>query len=189
MNDFVFLSRGIDDAWVNYHKTDKWDLYCEGYKKAGFYLVEEILRNMNNSEYASDLDELIYPISYVFRHYLEIRLKSILVEFHGEEIATKKIKQYGHSLKKSWADVKEIFTIMYEDELKEGVLNKVENYILEIDDIDNLSFAFRYPVDRKNTEVLDEKRISYSNLNNCMEYISNCLDSLYGKFYENREDI
>ena len=56
--------------WLN----DPIELYATGYKEAGDRLVEFVLLN------SRDQDFLIYPIVFLYRQYVELRLKEIIKE-------------------------------------------------------------------------------------------------------------
>jgi hypothetical protein len=182
----VFISSGHDDSWTNYNVRDTWDLMSEGFLNAGFYLIDDIISNYHNPDRTKDLDELIYPICFMFRHYIEVRMKSIIVEFYQEEEKVNKIIiECQHSLEKLWIYIKEIHAIKYEklDTTKNDYIEQVEAYIHEINKIDQNSFTFRYPTTKKGNRALEIPRISYSNLRESMIFLSRFFDSLYDRFY------
>lgn len=183
MDNNIFSSRGYDDAWTNYKILDKWDLYTEGFKKAGFYLINDIINNINSDERATDIDEVIYPICFLFRHYVEIRIKSIFVEYYGDDKTNKIIKSCSHGLEDMWRYLEKIYRDKYGKDIKEENIEQIKSYILEFNSSDPNSFAFRYPTTKKGDESLKLSRISYSNLKEKMEYLSNCLDNLYWRFF------
>jgi hypothetical protein len=59
----------INNACLNF-KEDQLNLYAIGYKRA----AELLLEHVKNS--GRDQDTLVYPIIFLYRHYLELRLKS-----------------------------------------------------------------------------------------------------------------
>lgn len=50
---------------------DKWDTYAEGYKSAGDIAVQYVVENNWYQDF------LVYPIVFLYRHYLELRLKEL----------------------------------------------------------------------------------------------------------------
>jgi hypothetical protein len=66
-------------AWLNWARTG-WDAYASGYLAAANLLVETILEKEQRA------DTLIYPAALLYRHYLELRLKEIIVQ-GGELLA------------------------------------------------------------------------------------------------------
>jgi len=51
-----------------------WDAYASGYLEAANLLVEKAL------ETGQRTDTLIYPVAFLYRHYLELRLKEITIQ-------------------------------------------------------------------------------------------------------------
>ncbi len=73
LNDKLFIE--ADDWRMNaclnmYH--DPSELYVVGYKEAADSLVDSIANQKGSA------DSLIFPIVFLYRHYIEIRLKSLL---------------------------------------------------------------------------------------------------------------
>ena len=52
--------------------SNKWEVYAMGYKIATETLVDKVLSEQTNQ------DHLIYPIVFLYRHYIELRLKEII---------------------------------------------------------------------------------------------------------------
>ena len=72
------------DSW-------SWHLYVEGYRRAADRLVETI--------FEQDLDYLVYPILFLYRHYLEVGLKSLylLYGLYLETSRTNELKKINHT--------------------------------------------------------------------------------------------
>ena len=100
---------------------------------------------------------LVYPIAYSFRHYLELRLKAIMVDLNyyvcqtplnGMEKEIKKISDQ-HNLILIWKKILELREGLSEKDndfiFGNADLKKIENRMNELSSIDAGSFAFRYP--------------------------------------------
>jgi hypothetical protein len=73
LDDKLFVE--AEDGWMNaclnwYH--DPTELYIVGYKEAADSLVDSIANRKGSA------DSLIFPIVFLYRHYVEIRLKSLI---------------------------------------------------------------------------------------------------------------
>ena len=53
---------------------NKWDAYAVGYKDAADIVVEKATTT------GRGLDTLVYPIAFLYRHYLELRLKELTTQ-------------------------------------------------------------------------------------------------------------
>lgn len=127
-------------------------LIIEGYKNSAF----ELLDNLIGKEDVDwlNLDSKIFPIIFIFRQYLELILKQTLrfeklikEEIQSDELGFKRI----HSLEELWNELKPNIQSRYkkydqktQDELFEKDVI-IDNIILEFENLDGGSFAFRYP--------------------------------------------
>ena len=72
--DKLFTSEGSD--WWNKacltHFSDGWWIYATGYKLGADLLVQYVTETHKNQ------DRLIYPIVFLYRQYLELRLKELI---------------------------------------------------------------------------------------------------------------
>src|SRR5207245_1195494 len=65
-----------DDWWHNAclnYGGNSWELYASGYKDAADILSERVFETRRHADF------LIYPITFLYRHYLELRLKEMIV--------------------------------------------------------------------------------------------------------------
>jgi hypothetical protein len=131
------------DKGLNYNACLNWthdahDLYAMAYKEAGDRLVGYVLKN------TIDLDVLVYPIVFLYRQYIELRLKEIIKEGRA-------LIEDGHGYSKNhkiwdlWCTAKKICIKAFENEDYPPKFDYVEHVIKEFYQIDPESFAFRYP--------------------------------------------
>lgn len=129
---------------------DQWDLYAIGFKNAADVLVDRLKENNVH------LDSLVYPICFLFRQYLELRLKEILKE--GWKLLERDEKVPAtHNIVLLWKKVKEIVVEIFPGD-ENSTLAVVDCVIDQFYVIDASSFSFRYPVDKENNPSLPGKR-------------------------------
>ncbi|MFA6364085.1 hypothetical protein [Methanoregula sp.] len=131
-----------------------WRFLSFGWKWA----IDVLLKEAKTGVCSSDC---CYPVLYVFRQYLEIKLKELIItlelSLHSKKIGEDELKaQYGHNIKKLWdycdkllmewlsnleseKDYSECNSRNLED------FKRVKLYINEIYEKDPQSFAYRYP--------------------------------------------
>lgn len=160
---------GFDKDWHNNaclnYTTDAMYSYIEGYRKAGDLLVWAAMKNN------SDLDHLVYPIAFLYRQNIELRLKDIMRHLKFVLGATFDFDKM-HKIELLWSKVDKLMTRII-DEIDDGV----DGFILDTDraligaaieefsSIDPDSTAFRYPEDtRGNTNLPSLKHINIRQL-------------------------
>ncbi|MGH7451463.1 MAG: hypothetical protein ACRENG_08980, partial [bacterium] len=154
--DVLFKS---DNDWSNnaclnfLHSSQELYLYAHGYKQAADILVDHI------SATKRDQDILVYPIVFLYRHCIELYLKEIITE--GNILLDEpKEMPTGHKIDVLWKDCKIILEKLQFDSTKDE-LEAVDEIISQFSEKDPLSFAFRYPTDKKGEKLLPD--IKYIN--------------------------
>jgi hypothetical protein len=134
--------------------------YAEGYWRAANLLAEHVI------ETGRDRDFLVYPILFLYRHYIELQLKDIAVNAAAlsdhEPPPSKLMNQ--HELKPVWIYFRDVF---FGVEVPLGKdIESVERILNELSWADSGSIAFRYAHDKKgerslpaNLEAIDLKHI------------------------------
>lgn len=159
-------------------RPDDWDAYAWGYRDAADVLVEQCL-----ADAALSPDVMVYPIAFLYRHFLEARLKELtrrggLLVDRQAEVPTH------HSLSQLWTQVRSYVVEVWADD-DEEYLSQVDSLIQEFDDVDRGSFAFRYPVTRDGKPSLP--RLSHVNLRqlrNAVAPVADLLDGISSAFDE-----
>ena len=120
--------------WVH----DPIEIFAIGYKEAGDKLVEYVI------DKSRDQDILVYPILFLYRQYIELRLKEIIRE-------GRKLLEEGstfpkhHKILDLWNTAKTLAIKAFENESEPLDLIHAEHVIVEFSKIDPDSFSFRYP--------------------------------------------
>ena len=168
--DILFQSG--DDWWHNAclnYANDAWDLYATGYKDAGDILAEHVF------ETPHDADVLVYPITFLYRHYLELRLKEMIVAGRALLDHTPDL-QHVHQLDMLWCSCRTILEKVW-PESPRGDLDAVEDCIRQFSKIDPQSMSFRYPATKDGKPTLPSlQHINIRNLQEVMARISSFLE-------------
>jgi hypothetical protein len=146
------------DWWHNAHLNlggKGWESYAAGYKDAADSLARRFLKNWQGN------DILTYPMVFCYRHYLELRLKQIIILGQmllagpiriKQEILEKRLEN-DHNLTRLWEPCREIIEGLGNEGYwpKDSVqqLDIVQNLINEFEEKDGESINFRYPVTKK----------------------------------------
>lgn len=155
-DDLPALTGPADDWWnnacLNYtHAT--WLYYADGYKEAAEKLVEV----------AGDctLDTVIFPIAFLYRHYLELQLKRITVLAQRLEDLPCEVP-HGHRIDELWDQARAALREAHIPEQEPEP--RVTQLIREFAAIDSVGQAFRYPIDTSGTATL--RGITHINIRN-----------------------
>lgn len=158
-----------NNACINW-SHDPLELYIKGYKEAADSLVKKVIQTKGKQ------DSLVYPICFLYRQYIELRLKEIIRT--GRELLDEggSFPQH-HKIKTLWPTAKKIMIEVYKDEGDPPDLSFVEHIIMEFSNLDPESFAFRYPLDKLGKNPL--KEIYHINL----RHLSYCINK-FGEVIE-----
>lgn len=151
---------------------DKWNLYAQGYLQAAEVIANHV------QETDSNQDTLIYPCVFLYRQYLELILKGIIMEGRCLLDSPGKLRTTTHDITSLWSRAKEIIRKEWpdadRDEMEDGSC-----CIKEFMQHDPSSEFFRYPTkkDGKPT-VPDYKLINFRHFKETMELIASYLDGV-----------
>lgn len=119
-------------------------LIIEGYKNLVYNALKQLQKEKGNLE----KDSHIYPIMFLFRHYLELLMKQTLRNFRlaNEEIAHDEVGYVmSHSLIDPWNMIKGYISRLDGENIEDVEYRIFEALINELSLIDKNSFSFRYP--------------------------------------------
>jgi hypothetical protein len=159
----------VIDYW-----TSPGDCHAEGFKRA----VEQLLRRTldDTDDTLLDRNTLILPILVLFRHYLELRFKEIIVI--GDRLAGGPVRwPWGHDLRKLWVRCRQIC----EDVLSSDLADELDLIGRCVDDfvtLDPKCENFRYPLDKNEQRPTQRLVIGLKNLADIFEKVSTLLDGV-----------
>ena len=161
--DQVFMDGGDEqhNACLGWF-SDEWTIYADGYKDAGDLLVEYI------KEKQVKQNSLVYPIVFLYRQYIELRIKAIIREGNQLFNIPEEFPKH-HRIDELWKQCRRIIEKVWTEGPSED-LEAVEECILQFSEKDPASMAFRYPTDKNDNPSLPD--LSVINLINLAEVIT-----------------
>ena len=149
------------------------DIRALGFKRAADILVDMAAGN------PSLADDLVYAVGFLYRMYIEVRMKTIL------EVANQISKSdYHHDLTKLWGKVKPIIESSSQF-FDDGELEALEEKIQEFFRIDPFSDAFRYSTNKKGEPTLvGIGTMDLKHLKHVIDSLSTPLEGSYTAIYE-----
>lgn len=170
--DLLFTSG--DDWWhnacLNYMLDDS-EFYVDGYKMAADVLVAQIKKKHQ------DQDFLIFPIVFLYRQYLELRLKQLISS--GNKLQDKKMDPpKGHDLNNLWNLCRPILANL-EPNTPPQYLEAIDEIIDQFRTIDPTSQAFRYSILSNGKKAIssDVKYVNLRQFSEIIQKVSNYFES------------
>ena len=151
------------------------EVYARGYKSAAEFLIENI--EDVNADILYSQDYIIYPIMFLYRHYLELRLKDIgyllqKFNFYPRE------KILGHDLRGLWKEIRPLLEKI-DDSFLHKYEDQIEARIRELHNMDPRSLSFRYSKTTKDVPTLQNyRRLNPSHIKKVMDELSKYLDTI-----------
>ena len=159
----------FEGAWIG-NPGNKFFLYSEGYKKAAKVLFGFCEGNafFNNT--------VVYPIIFLYRHFIELRLKELIVLGY-QYLDIHEDFPNDHSLERLWNKYRSDIVGAVDNWDKDD-LDNVERLLREFNQIDPKSFSFRYPVDTspERNPSLSLETVDLKNFSEVMEKLIYFLD-------------
>lgn len=160
------------DPWTNAclnFAADPFDPYSTGYRRAADIITEYVIQQLR------DQDTLIYPIVFLYRHHIELKLKEIIC--FGSKLTIGKAEiAGGHNLKELWGSARPILESICSKEFVDDI-NNFEVGLFQLISQDGKSTSFRYPIDKKRSPSLPNVRhINIGNFRDVMTRLCNFLD-------------
>ena len=164
-------------GWATLHHD--WDLYAKGYKDAADVLVSYVVDN--------DWDQylLIFPILFLYRQYLELRLKELL--FASSRLLRHPLPDnwQTHDLLQLWRDVRPKLDQIWPPSDDDSDLDSLESRLQEIERVDPRGELGRYPVDRAGRSTAPEvKSVHLEKLRKVVQGMSHFLEGASTGIYE-----
>ncbi|MEP6934637.1 MAG: hypothetical protein ABI988_11950 [Nitrospirota bacterium] len=161
------------NAVIDY-STSVGGFHAEGFKRA----VEQLLRRTldDTDDTLFDRDTLILPILALFRHYLELRFKEIIVL--GDGLGGGPVRwPLGHDLRQLWKRCRRICEDVLSSDLAHE-LDLVGRCVDEFVALDPKCENFRYPLDKNGQRPTQHLVVGLKNLADIVEKVSTLLDGV-----------
>lgn len=124
-----------------------WGMYAMSYKSAADLLVKQSM------EYG--VDALVYSVMFLYRHYLEIRIKDVIIALTAY-LDKPYNAPYGHDLKVLWSQLRKLMERESHNSKDMEVYDAMGARVDEFHRIDRNSESFRYPVTKAGVPSLRE---------------------------------
>lgn len=145
----------------------KWDLYADGYKAAADMLVDQL-------QGVPPEDRLICPLVFIYRHFVELRLKSLVIGL--SRLKNKPLEVFHtHNILVLWRTVKGLLGVLASDNFKNDIINSLESLISELNALDPDSMHFRYSHSRNLDQFTLPRSVSMAHFKTTMDKIANGL--------------
>lgn len=132
------------------------------------------------------LDTLIYPFGLCWFFYLEVRLKTLLVQLQVQLEETPR-KDFTHDLQRLWSQVEPLVMRAAPGEEPED-RRQVSRVLAQFAALDPGSEAFRYERDRKGNPTLDGvDRLAVPAMHEALRGVAAWLDAVADKLYYEQE--
>jgi hypothetical protein len=153
-------------AWMPQYPC-QWHRYAEGYREAAERLYA--------SWCALSHDCLVFPLVFLYRHYVELRVKELLLSAVGFLDLPENWKQ-NHDIAALWHVLKPLLRQVFPDEPERDLLNS-ERLMLELATRDPSSFEFRYPESKDGQRYLEDlERLDVVNFIDALRKLSAFLE-------------
>lgn len=157
--DKFFIENGSSEeiSWLN-KSFQGFGNYADSYQTGALNLIDMALNDKMLRDYH------IYPIVFLIRHYLELRLKELN---QGLNYCLKQSQEFPkhHDLQNLWAEFKKSYSEIGENP-RDKIFQTLDNLIKEMSFFDPISMAFRYPIDKEGIKI---QKLEYINLTNLKE--------------------
>jgi len=169
---FVEPQDWADNAWLGRTRIgNAWGLYAEGFKQAADQLVDDLVEGRTHAP-----DLIAYPILFLYRQYLELRLKELII-VSGKLLGETYAVPPHHKLMTLWVEVRPRLERVWPGVSAKKYHDAIEERLRQVCRVDPESYAFRYPVDTHGRpSVADPGNISLGHLKDEMAGISTILD-------------
>jgi hypothetical protein len=162
---------GFSPLWCRIVHCD--EAYAEGYKTAADTLVRMVPST------SDDRRNLIYPVFFLYRHYIELEIKQIIYLAH---LVKRKrfIWPKGHGLRRLWGSAERQLTSFWPIEHRSHLF-RARRFIKFINDLDGNGESFRYSSDVKRKKLhlgrlsdidLDELRDHVYSISDLFKFIN-----------------
>jgi len=146
--------------------------YADGYQTGALKLIDRALSSSSSHE----RDELLYPIVFLLRHYIELRLKELIQALN---YCLKRENNFptGHNLDFLWRAFKYKYEELGED-VSSNHFHNMTRLMNELHEFDPLSMAFRYPVDKDGLKTQKVVSLNLVNLKDTFIRMSFMFDGI-----------
>ncbi len=164
------------------HWNQDFYAYAKGYKDGADFIIQGVVNGSRNFNF--QINELVFPIVFLYRQYLELRLKDIIVSSNrlNEKSPLLPPHLQNHEIRKLWKTAKPLIKAVSSSVSPED-LTAVEAIVERLYEVDAKGEAFRYPVDKKGRLHLPKlTAVNLGELKDTMQKVGEFLDG-YSEYF------
>jgi hypothetical protein len=147
-----------------------WSFFADGYKLAADVLVDQVEGNPPE-------DCLIAPILFLYRHWVELKLKELILSLKVLSVA-EITRPNHHHLYDLWSIVKSNLHCLRDSSNQDFIL--LDARIKELNGLDPDGYRFRYPVNTQSEITELPESLGIKNLKDTMDKVSNAFGLIDG---------
>ena len=152
-----FHDKGSNDelAWLQ-KLFQEFGSYASGYQLGAIKLLDHALDEPRQRDF------LVYPIVFLIRLYIELRLKELIQGLNYCQQQTKDFPS-GHNIVNLWND----FKIKYQavgESIADDSFKAMDSIIYELGNTETISMSFRYPVDKDGNKIQKLETVNLTEL-------------------------
>lgn len=141
--DQLFITDGWWQHTVDVNTSERWGgiEYIYGYRKA----AEGLLHQLEQDSSIGAMN-LAYPIINLYRHHIELSLKSAVADGYSaaEEVERRKVRSFGHRIDDLWHEFRRLAGVTHPGDSVEA-FDAAEACVMELAGHDPRGTTFRYP--------------------------------------------
>lgn len=183
---FLGTTRSHNCFRLHQNYLDQWNAYAMGYEWALKGLLKQ-----STTPGLHPTEIHYYPILFIFRQYLEIRLKNLIINLNS--YLGEKENYEGHDLKNLWNSCQKLIIKFFYDNEEESEedpqiktdfyndLNLIGKFILELHSVDRIAQSTRYPENKSRHPFFNSENAPIIDMNHLSEivlWIIRILDTL-----------
>lgn len=131
-------------ACVGWYGAHSWSTYAEGYLEAS----EALVRWLRKRKDPTHADRFLYPVAFLARHAVELRLKELLIaDGHLNRTWASKTLRVTHDLWDLWRLAYPILQRVFSGATRADLAH-IGSWVAELNEYDSSGFSFRYPLTR-----------------------------------------
>ena len=166
-----FHDKGSNDelAWLQ-KLFQEFGSYASGYQLGAIKLLDHALDEPRQRDF------LVYPIVFLIRLYIELRLKELIQGLNYCQQQTKDFPS-GHNIVNLWND----FKIKYQavgESIADDSFKAMDSIIYELGNTETISMSFRYPVDKDGNKIQKLETVNLTELRKTFIRVSYMFDGI-----------
>lgn len=181
-NDFAYF-RWDGTDWFAFY------MYADNYYNAAFQLLEDARNNRysDSCQPCQNIDSIIYPICFLYRHFVELTLKWLYLKYAtlDDEGRKEYLSHASHKLDQCWKELKPFLQKKISKVDCDCDIDAIEHYINEWHQFDEESFKMRYPCSKNKESVsVEGLKLDVVTLKERMEsfrdsinYVDGCIEN------------